>query len=69
MKNYKFCKESEILYDIYNSEVTYEISGHRCAHLRPYEAQKTHARTRYTDALSTKAISEKSLGEQKVNEW
>ena len=34
----------------------------------PNEAQDIHARTRYPDAVSTKAILDKSLGEQKRNE-
>ena len=70
MKNTKLCKEYEI-YENYNSEVVYKISDHRCAPLRPNEAQTIHASsgTRYPDVVSTKAISEKSLGEYKVNEW
>ena len=53
----------------YNSEVTYEISDHRCEPWRRNEAQNIHASTGYPDAVSTKAISEKSLGEEKVNDW
>ena len=49
----KFCKEYEI-HENYNSEDTYEISDHRCSPWRPNEVQNTHARTRYSDAISTK---------------
>ena len=68
VKNAKFCNEYEI-YKNYNFEVPYEISDHRCASWSSNEAQNIHAKTRYPDAVSTKAILDKSSGEQKVNEW
>ena len=52
VKNAKFCKNYEI-YENYNSDVSYKITN---------EVQNIHARTRYPDAILTKAISEKSIG-------